>query len=181
MSYLDVQVLRRFIYKLASTQVVDDPAKIREQFAGGGAPKPDLQDEAMMTVNNPSRVVPMATDAAKAVGQKAMGGVNAAAQYLPDLKTLGYGAGGALLGGAGAMGLANLLRSEEEKKKGPSLLAGAGGALAGGIGLPLLLQYLTGAQSAGPALAANDMSIGSPGAEIPGLQNTRPMDTAGLV
>lgn len=171
MSYLDVQVLRRFTQKLASVEVVDDPAKIREQFAGGSAPKPDMQDEVVMTARNPSRLGPIAADAARSVGQKATSGLSAAAKYLPDLQTLGYGAGGAALGGIGAMGLANLLRSEEEKKKGPSWLAGAGGALAGGVALPLLMQYLTGNKSAGPALAANDMLHVNPGAAESGVDN----------
>lgn len=186
MSYLDVQVLRRFTQKLANATMG------AETWASPQAFRTDLKEKgvyenygvpALNALSNAGDAaaagIRHATGNEKDVTPATLGGsvgdkshitadpsisehlksmLGGYAKYLPDAQTLGYGAGGALLGGAGAMGLANLLRSEEEKKKkGPSLLAGAGGALAGGIGLPLLIKYLTGAQAepTGADLAAS--------------------------
>jgi hypothetical protein len=65
-----------------------------------------------------------------------------------DLKTLGYGAGGAALGGAGAMALVNLLRSkkDDEEAQGTPWLAGlAGAGLGGAAGVygPQLIEALS--------------------------------------
>lgn len=161
MSYLDVQVLRRFSQKLAAANAESElkliPAdgkevtpvvptsqatRIEQSRHKGLAAQNTLQSKLLRGLGSVG-------DKAKSVGQQAMHGVNAATQNLPDLQTLGYGAGGAALGSLGAMGLANLLRSkkEEDEEQGTPWLAGIAGAGLGGaagIYLPQLLAALTG-------------------------------------
>lgn len=176
MSYLDVQVLRRFARKLAAVNVPDavtpeGNAEVKKMFAGGAAPKADLQDEAMMTARDPARVGPIMRDAAKSVGQKATSGMGAAAKYLPDLQTLGYGAGGAAIGGMGAMGLANMLRSkdDDEENNGTPWLSGIGGAVAGGaagVYLPQIIAALTGKKAPEQAGGAAQMAENMPHSNV---------------
>jgi hypothetical protein len=191
MSYLDVQVLRRFTQKLANATMGAEtwatPGAFRTDFKEKGMYE-NYAEPALNAVSNTGAAAaakirhltgnemdvtpatmrgsvgdnahitgaPTVSERLTGAHEHLKGTLGDSAKYLPDLQTLGYGAGGALLGGAGAMGLAHLLRSEEEKKKGPSLLAGLGGAAAGSVALPLLMQYLAGgtAPEAGAAATA---------------------------
>jgi hypothetical protein len=178
MSYLDVNVLRRFTKKLAnSTMGAPDlsmgaagdkpintdtgpfgrPVRDSEmkgpsaETMGSGKipefsdtrPTRDLKGEPSVTIPGRSgskqHIEGALADAGSLLesGKQRAGAAGSkmlAALKGLDLKTLGYGAGGAALGGAGAMALANLMRSkDDEEEQGTPVLAGLAGAGLGGV------------------------------------------------
>ena len=170
MSYLDVNVLRRFTKKLAnSTMGAPDlsmgaagekpintdvgpfgrPMRDSEmkgpsaETMGSGKipefsdtrPTRDLKGEPSVTIPGRSgskQHIEGALADANSLYESGKKRLSDAASGL-DLNRLGYGAGGAALGGAGAMALVNLLRSsKDEEEQGTPWLAGLAGAGLGG-------------------------------------------------
>ncbi len=163
MSYLDVNVLRRFTQKLAAAATAPEeltfpePKKAPSVATGieqarhkGLAVQNSMLGKTMGGLRQAQEGI---TDA----GSRALEGLKGM-----DAKTLGYGAGGAAIGGAGAIALANLLRSKDDEEQGTPWLAGlAGAGVGGGLASAYGPQVAT---ALGKLMSGNKDAAGAAGA-----------------